>query len=229
MVSVAEMLSGLVMPHLSHDWEVGRRAEVSARLNLAIKLTAFGMLAFGAGVLAGGPLLFHVVLEGRYDAGLQVLPWSAASCVFYSLYLIGQNYLWCAEKNGLQTAPLILGLAVNVLFNLLLLPGFGLYGCVVSSTLAAGTCLFAVLWLNRLHGMAVDRGTWLAGIAPMTLGFGPLASIAACALLALLSWTSDLVLTADERAQLKSLAASTIERLLPVYRRWRVPAAVDGI
>src|SRR5690606_36656308 len=47
MVSVADLLSGLVMPHLSHDWEAGRRENVSKRLNLTIKLTSICMIVFG--------------------------------------------------------------------------------------------------------------------------------------------------------------------------------------
>ncbi|MCC6493541.1 MAG: lipopolysaccharide biosynthesis protein [Pirellulales bacterium] len=224
MVSVAEMLSGLVMPHLSHDWEIGRRREVSSRLNLAVKLTALGMLAFGACVLAAGPLLFHVVLQGRYDVGLRVLPWSVAACVFYSLYLVGQNYLWCAEKNWLQTAPLALGLLVNLLFNLLLLPHYGLYGCVVSSTLAAAACFASVMGLNRRHGMAVDRGTWLIGAAPLALGFGATAATTAACIAAALCIATEAVLTGAERSDLKALAGNVADRVLPVLRRRRLSA-----
>ena len=57
------------------------------------------MVLFGACVILAGPLLFDVVLEGRYALGYSVLPWAVAGCVLYSVYLIAQNYLWCAEKN----------------------------------------------------------------------------------------------------------------------------------
>lgn len=224
LASVAEMLSGLVMPHLSHDWETGRRREVAARLNLAVKLTAIGMLAFGCCVLAAGPLLFHVVLEGRYDPGLQVLPWSLAACVFYSLYLVGQNYLWCAEKTWLQTAPLLFGLAVNLAFNLMLLPAFGLYGCVVSSTLAAAACLASVMYLNRLHGMQVDRGTWMIALAPLALGGGLSAASVVCCLVVALCAATNCILNAHERSQMKNLAIQYLDRLAPVFRRRRLPA-----
>jgi O-antigen/teichoic acid export membrane protein len=224
MVSVAELLTGLVMPHLSHDWEAGRQREMTARLNLAIKLTAIGMLAFGACVIAAGPVLFNIVLAGKYPLGLAVLPWTVAGCVWYSVYLIAQNYLWCAEKNWLQTPPLLLGLAANVLLNLLLLPVYGLHGCVVAAACGAFVCLAAVLAFNRRHGMATDRGVWLAALAPAALGLGPWAAMIACGGIVFACLRSELILVQAERTQLKSFALELLERIMPFLRRRRAAA-----
>jgi O-antigen/teichoic acid export membrane protein len=221
MVSVAELLTGMVMPHLSHDWEAGRRAEVSARLNLAIKLTAIGMLAFGAVVIVAGPLLFNVVLEGRYGLGLVVLPWTVAGCVWYSVYLIAQNYLWCAEKNWLQAAPLVLGLAANVVLNLALLPSYGLYGCVLAAASGAGVCLVAVLALNRRHGMGVERGVWLLALAPIALGLGAWPAVVVCGIVVAASLGSDSIFSLAERNELKQFAVASLGKAAPLLRRVR--------
>lgn len=172
LVSVADLLSGLLMPHLSHDWEEGRREAVSTRVALAVKLTALGMVAFGACVLAAGPLLFNVILQGRYDDGLVVLPWTLAGCVWYAVFSIAQNYLWCAERARQSTLPLAAGLAVNVGLNFALLPIWGLWGAVVATALATCCCLAFTLLLSRAHGMAVDRRVWFAAAAPVALAFG---------------------------------------------------------
>ncbi|WP_410959359.1 hypothetical protein, partial [Salmonella sp. SAL4433] len=74
-ISVADLLAGVVMPYLSHDWEAGNRERVADRLNLVLKFTSLGMLAAGVVVLWFAPMLFHVAFEGRYDAGLAVMPW----------------------------------------------------------------------------------------------------------------------------------------------------------
>lgn len=224
MVSVAELLTGLVMPHLSHDWEAGRRGEVSARLNLATKLTSMGMLAFGAGVLIGAPLLFNVVLQGRYGRGLEVLPWTIAGCTWYSVYLVAQNYLWCAEKNRWQTAPLILGLATNVLCNLALLPSYGLRGCVISAAAGACVCLITMLVLNRRHGMAVDRGVWILAASPVALGLGVWTAVTACLLVAAACVGSEFIITGAEREELKNFAAGLLHKIEPFVRRRRAAA-----
>jgi polysaccharide transporter, PST family len=224
MVSIAELLTGMVMPHLSHDWEAGRRAEVTARMNLAIKLTALGMVFFGACVVVCGPLLFNVVLEGRYALGLAVLPWTVAGCVWYSIYLIAQNYLWCTEKHWLQIAPLALGLAANVLLNLLLLPAFGLYGCVLAAAGGALICLLVVLGLNRRHGMTIDRGVWLLAVSPAALGLGPWPAVIATAALATFSLASNALLTEPERRQLWAFLIETLSKFLPL----RLRTAISG-
>jgi O-antigen/teichoic acid export membrane protein len=224
MVSVAELLTGLIMPHLSHDWEAGRRREMTARLNLAIKLTAIGMFAFGACVIVAGPMLFNIVLAGKYPLGLAVLPWTVAGCVWYSVYLIAQNYLWCAEKNWLQTAPLLLGLAANVLLNLVLLPPYGLHGCVVAAACGACVCLAAVLAVNRRHGMTTDRGAWLAALAPAALGLGPWPAMFVGGVIVLACFRGELILAHAERAQLQAFAWDLLGRFMPRVRRQRAAA-----
>ena len=122
LISFADLLSGLIMPHLSHDWELGLRQKVTRDINLSVKLTALGMQAVGICVLLFAPFMFGTVLEGRYAAGLAVLPWTLAGCVISGIYVIAQCYLWCAEHPRLVAIPLAVGLGVNVLLNLILVP-----------------------------------------------------------------------------------------------------------
>jgi O-antigen/teichoic acid export membrane protein len=221
LVSVTELLTGLLMPHLSHDWEAGRRELAGSRLNLAIKLTSAGMLLSGALVLAAGPILFGVVLEGRYDAGLAVLPWTLVGCVWYGVYLIAQNYLWCAEKTWLAITPLVLGLTANVLLNFALLPSYGLHGAVVSIAIATALVLVTTIALSARQGMPVDAGTWMLGAAPAALGLGVWAAAAACALVAVATLGTNLVLTADERRELKSCVVDALKSLAGPLARGR--------
>ena len=117
-----------------------RRSErVSDRLNLVLKLTSLVMLAGGVVVLWAAPLLFHVAFEGRYDEGLAVLPWTLTYCVWYSLLLVAQNYIWCAEKDE-AGAPSRWRPAwrSTLRFNIVLIPAWGLLGAVISTTVATG-------------------------------------------------------------------------------------------
>lgn len=75
LVSVANLLTGAMTPHLSHQWESGDRLGVAARLGTTFKLTSLLMYAAGIGVLLVTPALFHLVFGGKYDEGLFVLPW----------------------------------------------------------------------------------------------------------------------------------------------------------
>jgi O-antigen/teichoic acid export membrane protein len=220
MVSVADLLAGLVMPHLSHDWETGRRAQASQRLNLAVKLTSLGMLAFGAAVLAAGPFIFGVVLQGRYDNGLAVLPWTMAGCVCYGVYVVAQCYLWVVERTRLTVVPLLLGLAVNVLLNLVLVPAYALYGAVLATGVSTLVCLLSVLELSRRCGLEVDRGTWLLAVAPIALGFGPWPAMAVCLAAAVAAaGTSTLISPVERRALVDFAVGSIVPRLPRLGRR----------
>jgi O-antigen/teichoic acid export membrane protein len=207
------------MPHLSKDWESGRREQVGKQLNLSLKLTGLGMLAFGVCVLLFAPLLFDVILQGKYNNGLLVLPWTLAGCVWYGVYALAQNYLWCAEKARLATLPLALGLAINIGLNLLLLPIWGLYGAVAATAIASLVCLVAILLLSKRYGLPLDRGTWLTILAPISLGAGT--AIAGTTLVVLFTVTigTRLILNDEEHSQLRQLALDTYHKVKPFLQR----------
>ena len=69
LVSVATMLATIIIPHLSHDWEAGRRDLVVARLRLFTKLFGFALFATATAVLLFSPLLFNVGFHGKYPRG----------------------------------------------------------------------------------------------------------------------------------------------------------------
>ncbi|TWU27298.1 lipopolysaccharide biosynthesis protein [Bythopirellula polymerisocia] len=212
-VSFADLLSGLIMPHLSHDWELGNHQAVAKKINLAVKLTGLGMQAVGICVLLFAPFMFGTILEGRYSDGLAVLPWTLAGCVISGIYVIAQCYLWCAEHPRLAAVPLAIGLGVNVILNLALVPIWGLYGAVIATTLSTILCLATLHVLNGRYGMAVDRGTWLISMLPISLGFGVIASTGCICIVLLLALTSDWVFLEEERQRLHLLITAGKDKL----------------
>jgi PST family polysaccharide transporter len=176
-------------------------------------------LGFGACVLWFAPLFFDVILQGRYSGGLLVLPWTLAACVFYSVYSVAQNYLWCAEHARLATVPLAVGLVLNVLLNLLLLPFWGLFGAVVATAVSTSICLATILLLSQRHGMKLDRGTWLVSIAPLALSQGATTATATLVVMTIAALGTSLVFTPPERVQLRALLGTYLDKLRPVLRR----------
>src|SRR5262249_53481642 len=55
LVSIASLLSTMLLPHLSHDWESGRRDLVSARMNLALKLLGLLLFVGSIAILLSAP------------------------------------------------------------------------------------------------------------------------------------------------------------------------------
>lgn len=215
LVSIANLLVGAMTPHLSSDWEAGRRQAVSDQLNLALKLAPLCMLAVGLVVLIFNPLLFNVVLEGRYTSGQGVAPWTLATCVWFGLLLLAQTYAWCAERTRQAALPLGVGLLANVVLNLLLLPRYGLQGAVMATAIATLCALGHQLWINHRLGMRVSLGVLLMVVAPLALVGGVATALGAVAVCLIGVAGTNVLLTAAEKNQLKIAITGHLSRLTP--------------
>ena len=123
----------------------------------------------GTGVLVLAPYLFDIVLQGRYDDGLAVLPLTFVYCTWFSLFIVAQNYLWVSEKGKFTACVLAIGLITNIVLNSIMIPYFGLYGAVYATASANGVILVLNLLLNWRFGARPDRGIWLVALSPMVL------------------------------------------------------------
>jgi O-antigen/teichoic acid export membrane protein len=229
LVSFADLLSGLIMPHLSHDWELGHREEVGRKLNLAVKLTGLGMHSVGVCVLLFSPFMFGVILQGRYNDGLAVLPWTLAGCVISGIYVVAQNYLWCAEHPRLAALPLAMGLLVNVVLNLFMIPAWGLHGAVIATGIATILCLASILYLSYRHGMKLDLGTWLVCAMPVTLAWGVVPATIALIGVMVLGFLINAVFDTYERRQMFVFLAKGIAKAKAIFPRLAGPVAAREV
>ncbi len=219
LVAIADLLGGLIMPHLSRDWEAGKQAIVGRSTNLSIKLTGLIMLGVGICILIFAPFLFDIVLEGKYSDGLYVLPWTLTGCVWFALHLVAQNYLWCAERARLATVPLAIGLVANIGLNLVLLPLWGLLGAVVATAISTAICLAALLLLSRKFGMTTNLGTWIILVSPLSLTGSIAVTSAIWLLLIVASLKTDWILDDLEREQLRTATHEFLAKVKPYFQR----------
>jgi PST family polysaccharide transporter len=212
-VAVAGLLGSMVTPHLSQDWEAGRRDSVVRRLNLMLKMLIGSQFAAAIGVLFFAPLLFEVAFQNKYQGGLVVLPWTLAYCTWFGTIAVAQNYLWCAERASLGSLALVVGLVLNIGMNLLLLPRFGLQGAVWATTAANLVTLSLTYEFSRWYGMRVDRGTWLLTLAPLGLVFGPWTALGLLALLVVAAVGTNGLLTRGEKDQIRDSIGHGLRKL----------------
>jgi polysaccharide transporter, PST family len=217
LASITAMIATVITPHLSHDWEAGRRHRVSMRLNLLLKVWTLLLTAGAVMVLWAAPLLFQVAFRGKFAGGLEVLPWTLVYCTWFGLATIAQRYVWCAEKAGLAGLALGIGLAVNVGLSALLLPRIGLLGAVLATAAGNAAALAAIMALGRRLGFAIHRATWFMLGLPLAVCLGP--TIATLCLAAALfeAIVSERVFSAEEKHELFAGAMQYVDRL----RRWR--------
>ena len=202
LVSIAAMLGTMIVPHLSHDWEAGRRDLVAARLRLFLKLFGFALYAAAVAVLVAAPLLFQVAFRGKFPDGQNVLPWTLVYCTWFGLSMIVQNYLLCAEKARMASIALFGGLVLNVLLNIELLPRLGLEGAVLSTAAANALSLGLICLFNRRLGFHLDDGVKLVFVLPMLVCLGPWVAVFALVAVAIAAVWSNRLLTPDEKQQI---------------------------
>ncbi len=220
-VALAALLGTMVTPHLSHDWEAGRRREVSRQLNTILKTLALALFTGAVAVLLVAPLLFHFALAGKFTAGLDQLPLTLAYCTWFGTIAVAQNYLWCAEKAWLSSCSLLVGLLVNVGLDLLLLQRFGLHGAVMATTAANFVSLMLVYLFSWRYGMRIDRGTWLLSVVPALLWLGPLAAGVALVALWIVAATTNLLFSSEEKQRAVEVVCGFIGKFnVPTGLRW---------
>lgn len=201
-LGIAEMLAGLITPHLAHDWEAGRRAEVSDRLNLILKLFAISLSIAAVGILLIAPWLFQTAWGGKYAAGLALLPWTLTYCIWGSLAVVATNYLWCAERARLASLALAVGLFASLGLNAWLLPRYGLSGAVLATSAANLTMLAAMYSAAWRCGMRFDSGLCVVSLTPAAIALGPLPGLAMLFALALFACSGKVVFNRVEKQKL---------------------------
>ena len=213
-VAVAVLLGSMITPHLSQDWESGRREAVVRRLNMVLKVLLISLFAGSIATLFIAPFLFDVAFQNKFQGGLVVLPWTLAYCTWFGTIAVAQNYLWCAERPALSSLALLSGLLLNIVFNLLLLPRFGLEGAVWATSLANLAALTMIYWFSRRYGMHVDLGTWLLTMTPVSLWLGPWPAALVLVGIVVFAMLTDRVLTHDEKQHLLDAARHGAQKLL---------------
>lgn len=213
LVSIATLLGTMLLPHLSHDWEAGRRSQVSDRMNLMLKLLGLLLFTGSIAILLAGPFLFNVAFKGKFHGGMEVLPWTLTYCSWFGLATMAQMYLWCAERARLSCLALFLGLVTNVVLNLLLLPRFGLMGAVWATAVANFTALALILRFNSWLGMKIERSLLLVAALPLSLGLGVWAAIGTLAALVCGVVGTNQIFSHDEKSRLLNVWHRYVNRI----------------
>jgi polysaccharide transporter, PST family len=220
LVSIAMMLAAMITPHLSYDWEAGRRDRVVAQLRLFLKLFGFVLSVGAVAVLVAAPLLFEFAFRNKFPVGQAVLPWTLVYCTWFGLSMVLQNYLFCAEKARLASVALACGLMLNVLLNIVLLPKLGLEGAVLSTAAANALTLGLICLFNRRLGFALDDGAKLVLVLPMVVCLGPWVAVFAIVAIGAEAMMGSLLLSPEEKHQITTGLSEYGKRfgLCRVYR-----------
>jgi O-antigen/teichoic acid export membrane protein len=217
LMGVSDLLASLVLPHLTHDWELGNRAAVSHRMNLIVKALGLGLASASVGTVLVAPLLFDKIFHGKFAAGKEVLPLVLTYCAWWGLSGLANTYLWCTEKVRVGTISILVGLIATVVLNLILLPMYGLLGAATASLLARLLTLVVMYSFARANGLRWDRGALLATAAPALVLLGPWPSLAGLLTLFALAAFTGTILNTDEKRELAAVWHNNTARLRTLF------------
>ncbi|MBN1591056.1 MAG: polysaccharide biosynthesis C-terminal domain-containing protein, partial [Pirellulales bacterium] len=169
------------------------------------------------------PILFDVIFKGKFNDGRVVLPYTLTYCIWFGLTLAAQNYLLCAERGRWGSLALLVGLAVNIVLNVMLLPRYGLLGAVWATTVANLVALTLMFLFNHALGFRLEWATTVVMLAPGLLCFGERWSawvlLAVVCAIAVLAPTTRWIFNADEKQLLGEALGRYGDKLRALGRR----------
>ena len=214
-IAFAEMLSSVLLPYLSHDWEAGRKRRVGKQINFALKLIAISLTCMCAGMLLVAPPIFGKLMGGKYTAGLEVLPITLAYCIWWGIFLVAQNYMWLTQKAKFSNLALVGALVCNGALNYLLLPRFGLAGAVVATSIANILAVLLVLNFANRTGLPLYRGTVVSLILPASLMLGAFGALVSVVIALWIAIQTNWIFSVREKSQLLELFEARFAKLMP--------------
>lgn len=188
LIGLAGLVAGMTLPHWTRDWESGARRQVADQIRLAMKLTAAAFTIIAALTLMGAPLIFEWILGGKYNMGMAVLPGTFVYCIWFSLFMVVDNYLLCAERARWGSLALVVGLLANVVLNGLLVPRYGLPGVVTATVTANGITMLLIMTACSRAGMKWDGHSCVALLMPLCLVAGGVITLISLGLAICLGW-----------------------------------------
>jgi len=188
LLSLAMMISGILLPYLAADWEQRRFEKVQQRLRDVLMMVSICFTAGSALAILAGPWMFEVLLHGRYAAGLRLMPMALCFCTWSALVTIGQTYLWTAERGKWVPVAMFAGLVSNLVLNALLLPRMGLTGAVLATLCSHGIVMIGIWAAMYWFGFRSGASWLLISLLPLSLLASPVAAIGVAALVAWTQW-----------------------------------------
>ncbi|GIW98432.1 MAG: spore cortex protein [Pirellulaceae bacterium] len=214
MISLAVMLSGILLPYLSHDWENGLQHRTGRRMRHVLISCCMMLLAASAAAHGISPFLFRWAFEGRYPTAEAVLPLALAQAAWHGLFVVCQASLLCAERGRLLALITAGGLLCNLICNFSFIPRWGVAGAVAATALSASVALTLTLLTMRRLGWGCGRGAAICCcLAPLSIVGGLFSTVAMVAVMLFLAGRTNWLLDAHDRKEVD-------DALLPQLTRW---------
>lgn len=128
---------------------------------------------------------------------------------------VSQDYLWVAEQGKWATLANGLGLIVNIVMNMILIPTIGLQGAVIATAIGNATLAILMTTLNQRFGCKADIGIWMCLALPMLLLLSKPLAILMLLIVGVICIATNLIFSAHEKSELIRVAEYKFGKFLP--------------
>lgn len=166
------------LPRLSSLFSEEKHSEIKNLTLKSFDLSAALSILIMAGIM-GVSQTFAVFFFGKdfEEVGSLIFVQSIMILFVAVAVVAGNQYLLAANRTKEYTISVSIGLAVNVIFNFIMIPLFGVMGAVITTVLTELSVAFYQLWAirNVFSFREITQGFWkylIAGLATFLLIFG---------------------------------------------------------
>lgn len=136
-LSVLQALGVVMMPRMSYLLMDGQRNKALELLKSSIWIMLAASMALAFGISAVAPEFVPVFLGGGYEPCVGIMTFLVVIIPVISMTnVIGKQYLLPLSRDGEYTLSLIVGAALNVAVNVLLIPRLGAAGAAIGTIVA---------------------------------------------------------------------------------------------
>lgn len=213
LTSIALMLGGVLLPYLSADWEAGRHERIAQRTKQMLQVVCIVSMAVSVGCIVISPLLFGMLLDGRYDLAQSVLAITLMQATWVSLFLVAEPFMLCSEKGKNLIGILAVALCVNLVLNWGFIQVLGLQGAAIATAVSNLLALLLLLQQLGRFGCKVGIGTLILCLLPVSLGLGVNVSAMVLVLIVFAMGRTDWLLTDDDRSNIDEVVMPRLAKL----------------
>ncbi|MBX3420697.1 MAG: lipopolysaccharide biosynthesis protein [Pirellulaceae bacterium] len=221
LMSLGMMLSGILLPYLSANWERKQFDQISSKMNNLVIVISLGFTTLSCLTLAAAPLLFEWIFSNRFQPALSILPLGMALAAWSGMSTVAAAYLLCAEKAKQNAVLMSVALLLNIALNWPLILSMGLYGAALATAITNGLLVLMILWRVHREGCSISRKTIIFSLVPASLIFGAHVSAVTLLLLTVACVRTNWLLDQRDRESLDQLVLPCLRRVrLPIRSLW---------
>lgn len=159
----------VLVPNLSKIWEQNDKDKAVSMLNFATRISALVILGGAVTMLLFKKQIISILYGTPYLEGLPLMGVLAVFWLFNSIFWTIKGYGGLVEKTYIPFIGIAAGLLLNVVFNYILIPRYGIMGAGIATMAAFGINLMIIFVLNKKEGMKVELKTMLVCLLPFIL------------------------------------------------------------